>query len=154
LTDIERAYGQRKLLAQRKPLIMAAPTLTPAATPVAHTRLVSDSSTSLVDVSGLRTPSSTDGDTGTESDLVETDTETESEVPVSQPLSTPKIKSAPLRPVSLTPPNASGSSRTSKRHSRSPMLSQHDLMNRFFHKDVIALANFDALRYVCCFGCP
>jgi phosphatidylethanolamine N-methyltransferase len=53
--DIERAYGQRKLLAQRTPLARPASVVSPTS----------------------ETPSETDGETAPESDALDTETETE-----------------------------------------------------------------------------
>ncbi|EJD05138.1 phosphatidylethanolamine N-methyltransferase [Fomitiporia mediterranea MF3/22] len=124
---IERTYGQKKLLASRIPPVCESSLSrksTRPSTPV-HNRSVSIATDN-------STPSVTEGESATETDL-----ETETELDIVE-LRTPRIGSSTSLPSIST-----------SRSSRSPMtriLSQHDLLNRYFRKDVILLHNFDPLR--------
>ena len=116
--DIERKYGQRKLLAERVPV---------------HKRNMSSASIAssthilsyLDSTDVLSTPSATEGETMTET---ETDIETEMEYDgISSKCTTVQ--------------------HTEKR-SRSPVISHHDLLNRYFRQDTIFVHNFDVFRLV------
>lgn len=122
--DIERTYGQRKLLAQRTPLFPAR--RTPGGdVSGSHSRQESADSA----ISGdIPTPAATDGETATETEL---DTETETEV-VSAPLS---HSASPRKRLSK------GSKRVA-----SPVPSQHDLLVQYFRQDTILFHNIDLLR--------
>jgi phosphatidylethanolamine N-methyltransferase len=206
--DIERAYGQRKLLAQRTPLTTYAHShprgkSSGTTTPVTSSRSRTDSKKSLGSGTGTGTgtgtssfdqleslnslgrlddvdafasleglaPSETEGETAIESDNLDNDTETETELELEVEVgsgvattgTTGRIMEAPAVSTSsinaIIPPSTSGSAKhthNSKRERTSrpsmstsmstPMLSQHDIMNYYFHKDTIALHNFDILR--------
>ncbi|KZT68012.1 hypothetical protein DAEQUDRAFT_728277 [Daedalea quercina L-15889] len=138
---IERTYGQKKLLAQRSPLASASASVSLSTSrksrdsPVSHDRQVSASS---VD---LPTPSATEGETATETDGPVTETETETEY--ESKTRAPKRK---LQRRSVSSLGSAGSSESRARRPGSPLLSQHDLMNRYFRQDTIFLHNLDLLR--------
>ncbi|TDL26839.1 phosphatidylethanolamine N-methyltransferase [Rickenella mellea] len=119
---IERMYGQRKLLASRKPLLNTRRRT--------GTKSRSLSESSVEDhADGMSTPA------------LETanDTEVEAE---SEPIgngSTHSAKANGFHPMQL---NSIIYGATAK----PPILTQHDLQNRFFRKDVVLLHNFDPLR--------
>lgn len=121
--DIERMYGQRKPIAQRTPLILKPSTTRPMSPPLSRPRpltapLYSESPT----------PAATEGET------TETETELETELEDSYIISN-----------TLAGGNSASDAET---RPRSHSLTQHDLMNFFFRKDVIILRNVDLLRYV------
>ncbi|KZT35944.1 hypothetical protein SISSUDRAFT_1008125 [Sistotremastrum suecicum HHB10207 ss-3] len=120
---IERMYGQRKLLAKRTPLSRpeSYPESDLKSRPLARTSSqVSD------------TPSFTDGETATE-----TETETES-----------NIHSPGHSPSSSVSRERSTSSEKDPliKRTRTKSVNQHDLLNRYFRKDVIGFKNIDLLR--------
>jgi phosphatidylethanolamine N-methyltransferase len=117
--DIERMYGQRKPIAQRIPLIPLAPTTRTMFSGPLRLRPL----TSQLYVESSSTPAATEGET------TETETELETELDDSY--------------------MSSGSNLASvhENRTRSHALTQHDLMNFFFRKDVIILRNVDLLRY-------
>lgn len=128
--DIERMYGQRKLIAQRMPLLTPPPTtmtrpILPAISslrPLPTSRYVESS-----------TPTATEGDT--------TETETELETELDDAFMAPPLGGGG-NPAGVAPPSV-----PEKMRFRSNSLTQHDLMNFFFRKDVIILRNVDLLRY-------
>ncbi|THH03995.1 hypothetical protein EW145_g5845 [Phellinidium pouzarii] len=134
---IERTYGQKKLLASRIPLIDASEArkkLTESAMPTHHRN---DSVAS--DTTDISTPAATEGDSATEIEELETETETETDVLDNALLKTPKIG----QPISL----ASASMIPRKRSAtKMRVLSQHDLFNRYFRKDLVLFHNLDMLR--------
>jgi phosphatidylethanolamine N-methyltransferase len=155
LTDIERTYGQRKLLAQRVPLMprsrKSVPTdpLGEAASAPSSGRSKSGSISSTSSdcqafvPSYFSTAALREADMATETD--ETEMENESEVcsPTSPSndlnggkslLSSASFISKPKKPW---PPS-----------SYQPPASQHDLMNSYFRKDALLLSNIDLLRQV------
>ncbi|KAH9922238.1 phosphatidylethanolamine N-methyltransferase [Fomitopsis serialis] len=141
---IERTYGQKKLLALRSPLASVSSSSSSSKksrdSPVSHDRQVSSSSISSVD---LPTPSATEGETATETDGPVTETETETEY--ESKTKAPKRKLQRRSASSLASAGSmSESSRT--RRAGSPIVSQHDLMNRYFRQDTIFLKNLDLLR--------
>lgn len=138
LVDIERTYGQRKLLAQRIPIM---PRSRKSESRSESSRGRSDSSLELPDPAELSTPAVTEGETATDSEL---ETETENEITPPSTFST-----LPVQPKSLTPrASIIGTSRRSR--TPSPIypsqVSQHDLMNSYFRKDALLLSNIDLLR--------
>ncbi|CCM05928.1 uncharacterized protein FIBRA_08166 [Fibroporia radiculosa] len=132
---IERTYGQRKLLAHRSP-VLAATSGRLGKTSSSHTR---ESSESSVFSSDLNTPSATEGESATETDEVLTETETETEFVHARQNRNKR------RSTSSFGSNSTISDGTYRR-SNSPLLSQHDFMNRYFRKDAIFFANVDILR--------
>ena len=116
--DIERMYGQRKPIAQRTPLIIPQPTT--RTTYLTYSRPRSLDSPLYVD---SPTPTVTEGET------TETETELDTELDESY----------------MLPP--SDHARIAEARPRSHSLTQHDLLNFFFRKDVIILRNIDLLRY-------
>ncbi|TFY56065.1 hypothetical protein EVJ58_g7866 [Rhodofomes roseus] len=142
---IERTYGQKKLLAQRSPLASVSASSSSSGkksrdSPVSHDRQISASSLSSVD---LPTPSATEGETATETDGPMTETETETEYE-----SKTKDLKRKLQRRSASSLRSVGSMSESSRSRRpgSPVMSQHDLMNRYFRQDTIFLHNLDLLR--------
>lgn len=138
LIDIERTYGQRKPLAQRSP-VLSATRHKAGPSSGSHSRQSSTTSIASVD---LATPSATEGESATETDELLTETETETEFETSAVNRTAKRRST--RVFTST----SAGSEEVPRRSGSPLLSQHDLLNRYFRKDTILLHNIDLLRYV------
>jgi phosphatidylethanolamine N-methyltransferase len=151
-------YGQRKPLASRSPIPAKAslqeadadsnltvPNLAVPDTPrpgVAILATPRPRFSSLSSITDGSTPAATDGETGTESELTETDhltSDADGEFDAVGPRRAVKIvKTKPLM--------------TRSRESNSPPrrklrpLSQHDLLNRYFRKDVLILRNIDLLR--------
>lgn len=139
ISDIERTYGQKKLLAARFPLqqdqsLAQKRRLTQAN----HQRSVSTASAA-TDVSTLSTPAATEGETATETEEIDTETETELDGLDDGLIQTPRVGS----PISM---DSNSDSRSFK--SRSKAQSQHDLINTYFRKDLVLFHNFDMLRYV------
>ncbi|KAF7795113.1 hypothetical protein EIP86_006259 [Pleurotus ostreatoroseus] len=138
--DIERTYGQRKLLAARTPVF-------PAATPkVSSQQLMLPDYTDSVLTSAaaeLSTPSVTEGESAAETDGPQTDydeSETEGEAPTAV-----MMKRRKLRQTSTSSTASHPQSLGTPQMSKSPV-SQHDLFNRYFRKDAILLHNIDLLR--------
>lgn len=117
--DIERMYGQRKPLALRTPLQSGSNTQG-TSTPDSHQRSYSETSSI-----GMSTPSFTEGETATETEM---ETEIEDQLPAREKI--------------IRPPLVKSSTK-----SRPRPMTQHDLLNRFFRKDIVGLANIDLLRY-------
>ncbi|KAF9810132.1 hypothetical protein IEO21_07115 [Rhodonia placenta] len=131
---IERTYGQRKPLAYRSPLLTSTSRkLGPVST--SHVR---QSSVASVD---LTTPSATEGESATETDELQTETETETELDADTPRKKAKRQSASSFASVSTASDAAGIKRRG-----SGALSQHDLTNQYFRKDMIFLHNLDILR--------
>lgn len=141
--DIERTYGQRKILAQRIPIMprhrksgsldgqLVSPA--PGAWNRGHgpTGSVSSISSFASDQADLPTPAPTEGDTATEAEL-ETERETDFEMDVtSHSQRTPYPAEQPSCGENILPTPAS----------------QHDLMNNYFRKDTLIVSNVDPLRY-------
>jgi phosphatidylethanolamine N-methyltransferase len=124
-------YGTRQPLAARTPLQSQTHTprpstpIEPQSTPRPVSRTLRQES---IDWS-TSTPSATDAETATEPD-------TEGE-----------YQDAPEHTQSKKP----SLSKASRHGRRGPTLTQHDLLNRYFRKDVIGLRNLDLLR--CVFIC-
>jgi len=134
---IERMYGQRKLLASRIPLQYGTTSRRAANGSASHQRSISEAS-DITD--GVSTPAATEGDSATDTEL-ETETETEH----------PRMFDVKERMDSGTPdtvPGTPSDTHGTLRLKTSLILTQHDLMNRFFRKDAVILHNLDLLRYV------
>lgn len=128
--DIQRMYGQQKLLASRTPILQQAESSKSPLTPKARSRPLS-TITDNVDI--LSTPTSTEGETATDTDL-DTETETECECDESQPQSRRLM-------INANQPQKSSPSKTK-------VISQHDLQNKYFRNDMIMLHNLDPFRWV------
>ena len=142
IVDIERTYGQRKLLAQRTPFVPASSRKAAGdGTPLKdHVRSASVSSTLSI---SSATPSATEGETATETDGPDTESDSGTENEARSFSRTRKT-----RADSETRFTASSTySVDVPPRDRSPV-SQHDLFNRYFRKDVVLLHNLDPLRYV------
>ena len=94
----------------------------------------------MTDVS-TSTPASTEGETATESDAFDTDTEIESDSTMSKvELVNPKSGSPSKRTASLV-------DRETRKH-KAQSICQHDLVNKYFRRDAVLLYNIDLFRYV------
>lgn len=124
ITDIERMYGQRKLLAKRTPL--ARPDSSPES--AVKSRPMTRELSHVSD-----TPSFTEGDTATE-------TETETESNIHSPGHSPSSSISRERSMSSEKKNPL------IKRSRTKSINQHDLLYRYFRKDVIGFKNIDILR--------
>ncbi|KZT21282.1 phosphatidylethanolamine N-methyltransferase [Neolentinus lepideus HHB14362 ss-1] len=134
---IQRTYGQKKFLAQRTPLKR---TSSHRGSPSESSRSQSVSSAS--DIAELTTPSATEGETATETEELETETETEFEANATQKEIMKKAErvSSPATTTATIVPT------TVMKRTRSSLVTQHDLMNRYFRQDTIILKNIDLLR--------
>ena len=84
----------------------------------------------------LHTPATTEGETATETEL---ETETEMEEEHTRVLETSKPKhQLPLASAATD----------ALRYKKKQRISQHDLLNRYFRRDVVVFRNIDLLRYV------
>ncbi|KAH9476865.1 phosphatidylethanolamine N-methyltransferase [Psilocybe cubensis] len=162
---IERLYGKRKAIAKRTPLF-----------PSDHSKITEGSSiapstngTPVAQSSSyLSTPAITEAETATETDL-ETETEMDDEM---LPLAAAKAQNFPNKPkapkLSRHMPNYSIDSTISSSNGdsesislnmassprsintvasqRRKVLSQHDLLNKYFRRDAVVLRNVDLLR--------
>ncbi|KAF9646144.1 hypothetical protein BDM02DRAFT_3181049 [Thelephora ganbajun] len=144
--DIERTYGQRKILAQRIPIMPRHKKLGSVdkqlASPASGiwnrghvpTGSVSSVSSFTSDQADLPTPAPTEGDTATETEL-ETERETDLETDIT---SRSRRTALPVERPSRSPfPDGS---------ILSTPASQHDLMNSYFRKDTIFISDVDLLR--------
>ncbi|KAG8718977.1 phosphatidylethanolamine N-methyltransferase [Ceratobasidium sp. 395] len=133
---IERAYGQKQLIAVRTPLLPEASLFhdTPLASRARFPHITS------IDTAELSTPSYTDADT-------ETETETEAESMVLSPTRYLHARTKSDGAVRIESPDSAtrGSPRRIK-HARHKSLSKHDLIARYFRKDVVGFKNLDFLR--------
>lgn len=134
--DIERTYGQRKLLAQRSPIQLK----TRKTQEDGHGRQASVSSIASTEAS---TPAATEGETATESEEPYTEVETETEIEEGTPVQQPKRFSLPSSTSSM-----SSSKENIHRVPKRQIISQHDLFHRYFRKDTVLLHNVDLLRCV------
>ena len=127
LPDIERMYGQRKLIAQRIPVV----------TPKAIGTADDNSDVNQCGVDDLPVPAMTDDETATDTEL-ETETEAEANVEAEMPPSSRKKDQD----------STSGSSGTGQSNSvpQKKIVSQHDLFNKYFRRDTVILKNIDILR--------
>lgn len=143
--DIERTYGQRKILAQRIPIMprhRKSPSVDgqPGSPPSsarnrghAQTGSVSSISSFASDQADLPTPPPTEGETATETEL-EMERETDVETDVT------------LRSERTFTVEHSCRSETPDEITLSTPASQHDLMNSYFRKDTLLVSNVDLLR--------
>ncbi|KAF4586330.1 phosphatidylethanolamine N-methyltransferase [Pleurotus pulmonarius] len=153
---IERTYGQRKPIAQRTPFLPSAASkaaLPKASSPKSSSPLATSTHSmpdgpqrrrqpsDLDDV--LSTPCATEGDTATETEL-----DTEVEDVHMDPVTIGKIAkgqiSMPLSPISGT--STPGDGPTTLLSGGRKVLSQHDLLNRYFRRDAVAFYNVDVFR--------
>lgn len=146
-TDIERTYGQRKILAQRIPIMprhkKSASVDERPSSPAsglrhrghAPTGSVSSISSFASDQSDLRTPASTEGETATETEL-ETERETDLE-----------MDAASRSQRTASPGSQRSCSDPPDENTLPSPASQHDLMNSYFRKDTLFVSNVDLLRY-------
>ncbi|KIK66289.1 hypothetical protein GYMLUDRAFT_157632 [Collybiopsis luxurians FD-317 M1] len=154
---IERLYGQRKAIAKRVPLLnqsqnLVAETGTGSSTPLDDSEEVllarvdrnDDNDNGKVssrdvdvDVDLLTTPSATEGESATDDTDLELDTETETEEGETEMEMEGEERSGLLM--------FEGKSQ-SNRARRSTAVSQHDLLNRYFRRDMVIFRNLDLLR--------
>ncbi|KAF5366832.1 hypothetical protein D9758_006516 [Tetrapyrgos nigripes] len=129
---IERMYGKPKIIAERTPLPNKA-----TKTEAHQAESTASSSTAAenngTDVADLNTPSATEGDTATETEL-ETETETED-------LTMRKVKARKQRQTAASVSMGSMDLGASKK-----LVSQHDLLNKYFRRDTVILRNLDVFR--------
>ena len=140
--DIERTYGQRKILAQRIPIMprhkKSGSVDEQVTSPASGTRnrshvptgSVSSISSFTSDQADQPTPAPTEGDTATETEL-ETERETDHETDFTRRTMLP-VEQRSLLPDGNTPATPA---------------SQHDLMNSYFRKDTLLISNIDLLRW-------
>ena len=145
--DIERTYGQRKILAQRIPIMprhkrtgsadeqLASPASGTRNRTHAPTGSVSSISSFTSDQADLPTPAPTEGDTATETEL-ETERETDVETDI-----TPRLQRTTL------PAEQPSHSLLPDKNTPAIPASQHDLMNNYFRKDTLFISNIDLLRW-------
>ncbi|KDQ55966.1 hypothetical protein JAAARDRAFT_36757 [Jaapia argillacea MUCL 33604] len=171
---IERTYGQRKPIAHRTPLfnhsrkvssgdeLSSSELTTTGSSGVsapALARKLSSVVTPGVDgkvpargraLSDVSTPAATDGDTATETDL-ETETETEAGTGTQSPVEghvasiEQVLNGKPQFEVGFSEGPSSRNSLVGGKRRRE-IVTQHDLMNRYFRKDSIFLWNIDLMR--------
>lgn len=127
LTDIERMYGQRKLIAQRVPVV------TSKATGTAD----DNGDDNKIGVEDFHVPDMTDDETATDTEL---ETETEAEPVDCQE----RVRSKHQRNPSSS--SSSGTSLPSLNRYQKKAVSQHDLFNKYFRRDTVILKNIDLLR--------
>ncbi|KAF8154235.1 phospholipid methyltransferase-domain-containing protein [Crassisporium funariophilum] len=167
---IERMYGKRKAIAKRTPLFPSMAQNKGNETAESSTMQSSMGTPTVHAGTYLSTPAVTEGDTATETEL-ETETEIEEEISATRTrgkaLSTrgkaPKIlRHQPnLSIESTTSSNGyieCGSSSISSKNTdakprttnagpqRRKVISQHDLLNKYFRRDAVVLRNIDLLR--------
>ncbi|KAJ3867808.1 phospholipid methyltransferase-domain-containing protein [Lentinula novae-zelandiae] len=161
---IERLYGQRKAIAKRTPLVSS---LKSTNKPVPSTSGIEISEVEESDTE-LTTPSATEGETATDTDL-ETETETEIEekenhvgivlktnTKLRSPVRNGSGRMSPKSPRARKSSNhrqqgsvASSLSTTSTGDSTfktRKSVSQHDLLNKYFRRDMVIFRNLDVLR--------
>ncbi|RDB17735.1 Phosphatidylethanolamine N-methyltransferase [Hypsizygus marmoreus] len=136
---IERMYGERKAIAKRTPLVPNSrnKTSTPASCSTSNT------ATPLFEADPadiLSTPAVTEGETATETEL---ETEIDDETPVLSPTKKPSQHKSQL---SIASSLSSRSPETSAPRFRKKPVSQHDLLNKYFRRDVVVVRNIDLLR--------
>jgi len=141
--DIERTYGQRKILAQRVPIMprhkksgsVDEPFVSAPSGACHRGHVPTGSVSSMSDQADFPTPAPTEGDTATETELeTERDTDLETDI-------TPRLQrtTLPLEQPSRTwTPDGSDT--------LTMPASQHDLMNSYFRKDTLLISNIDLLR--------
>ncbi|CAE6382178.1 unnamed protein product [Rhizoctonia solani] len=138
---IERAYGQKQLIGARTPIVPS--------TPLVDTLELPNSVNAGIDPADLSTPAHTDAETDLE-------TETEAETDNLSPSISP-TRPVPVQPLhvridsdGLVRLDSDSEAKPLKshrpRHSRNKSTSKHDLLSRYFRKDVVGLKNIDLLR--------
>ncbi|CAE6504811.1 unnamed protein product [Rhizoctonia solani] len=134
---IERAYGQKQLIGARTPLIPSTPLASAMELPkLAHVG---------IDPADLSTPAHTDAET-------ETEGETDTLSPSMSPIHTSPAQSLHFRTNSDSIVRIDDNLETKLAkpwrpgHSRQKSISKHDLLARFFRKDVVGFKNIDLLR--------
>ena len=144
--DIERTYGQRKILAQRIPIMprhkksesideqLGSPASCTRNRSHVQTGSVSSVSSFASDQADLPTPAPTEGDTATEPEL-ETERETDLETDIASRSRRTALLVEQPPPGPLPDGNTPGTP-----------ASQHDLMNSYFRKDTLFVSNVDLLR--------
>lgn len=143
---IERTYGQRKILAQRIPVMprhkktesVDGQSVSPASGGRNRGHVSTGSTSSMSsftsDQGNLSTPAPTEGDTATETEL-ETERETDVEVEITS------------RSRQTTPPiERAFYDQSTHENTPTTPASQHDLMNSYFRKDTLLMSNIDLLR--------
>ncbi|KAF8694385.1 Phosphatidylethanolamine N-methyltransferase, partial [Rhizoctonia solani] len=137
---IERAYGQKQLIGARTPLVPSTPLASALELPKpVHAEL---------DPADLSTPAHTDAETETEAE-VEADTDTLSPASPSRSVT---VQTLHIRTDSDSLVRVDNDSEAKlvkshrPRHSRNKSTSKHDLLARYFRKDVVGLKNIDLLR--------
>lgn len=148
---IERTYGQRKPLAARTPLH-------PVATAAAEAGVVGftareRSGSGASNSSALSTPSMTDGaSTTSTTTAVEDDDEAVTEAErddAPTPLGfAPEKKARSLSTASSVFSPVAQAYTVQQQQQQQPVVTRHDLDNKFFQKDLTVLKNFDAFRFV------
>ncbi|CAE6441284.1 unnamed protein product [Rhizoctonia solani] len=138
---IERAYGQKRLIGARTPLVPS--------TPLASALELPKPVNAGIDPADLSTPAHTDAETETEA---ETEVETDALSPSISPMRPVSVQSLHIRTDSDSvvridsDPEAKPVKSHRPRHSRNKSTSKHDLLSRYFRKDVVGLKNIDLLR--------
>ncbi|KAJ7658493.1 phospholipid methyltransferase-domain-containing protein [Mycena rosella] len=134
---IERMYGQRKAIAKRTPVRPRTRAATGSSTP----------STELLPPLDLddytSTPSVTEGDTATETDLeTETETETELEGEAAKPAGRQRARPGHQQQASTSSFSLPETNPLKKKK----LISQHDLLTKYFRRDTVVLRNVDIFR--------
>jgi phosphatidylethanolamine N-methyltransferase len=150
-------YGQPKAIAKRTPLVpksrstsaKATPegSSTPADPPATAPEETMKSIAELDPADLLSTPTATDGETATESELDSELDEAEA-TPIPAPV-TPKIAKMKLsKHKSSLSVASSVSDESGRKHytKKQKPMSQHDLLNKYFRRDTVVVRNLDVLR--------
>lgn len=143
LLDIERMYGQRKLIGKRTPIAPPAHPSDFAEHDVSSETIVPAKradAQSLDSVDFPPTPAATEGETATETDL-ETEMEEFDDLTNFDQV---RAKRAQHKQQLST---ASSTSMNGPLPPRKKALSHHDLLNKYFRRDTVIMKNFDFLRY-------
>ncbi|TFK29182.1 phosphatidylethanolamine N-methyltransferase [Coprinopsis marcescibilis] len=153
---IERMYGKRKAIAKRTPIASSASRSRASASALTNTSAVATSSI----VEDDSTPAITEGETAT------TETELETEIEDAAQTSLPNVTkpSATTKPTKRLRHPSVGSSTSSagdieeepvklknvksaaQYQKKTKLVSQHDLLNKYFRRDAVVLRNLDLLR--------
>lgn len=149
--DIERTYGQRKPIAQRTPFLSSG--AAKAALPKSSSPLATSAQSTpdvvqrrrqqsdLDDI--LSTPCATEGDTATETEF-----DTEVEDVHMDPVTIGKIAKGQISMPLSSNSGAStpGDGPATLMSGGRKVLSQHDLLNRYFRRDAVVFYNVDVFR--------
>jgi len=139
--DIERTYGQRKILAQRIPIMPrhknSGSLDEQLASPASGIRNRSHAPAGSVSSISSFASDQTDQPTPTEGDPV-TEPETEREADLETEPAPRSQTTSPVEQPSRSPPPDGNAPLTPA--------SQHDLMNSYFRKDTLLISNIDLLR--------